>query len=460
MYTSIMTSRELLDLVSGQPRDYERGISDIEPSAKAGQQMTTFWSGTEPFPKGKLPGLITIPSEEQRDFLAWAYTYLSALRPFTAFIRLLDPTTASKLLERNSKPDIGRYGEAFVALIICDSMTHLAPRSEMPQQLTPNACANSHSYALARAVALGSEDLTGDVSSAWASVRGLTRQRQWEHNLEELRTAFRVLLGCRTQQSALVATDPPALHLFEKACREICEAGDIRDETWSELTGHRASLSALRGQMADSRESRVRTFDNAWVTIAGLSQANPTLASFLSGYLGSRIAPGELDHAGIVARTLEAAPGALLWFGVCSGIRSDGQVLAFSKGLGQRILRDLEQDSHVLDNPRCDLAIAELQVLFDREMPLGEFRTGGAGSLTVELMPGVTTSVRWPAEQNGQGDLFDRRDVLFETRDLVREMSMALDRVDYLRARLERAVNLSGGAPSRNRTEPKRKKGY
>jgi hypothetical protein len=330
----------------------------------------------------------------------------------------------------------------------------------MLQQLTPNACANSHSYALARAVALGSEDLTEEVSSAWSSVRSLTRQRQWEHNLDDLRTAFRVLLSCRGQRSTLVNSYPPVLPLLERACREIGEAGDIKDETWSELTGHRASLSELRGRMADSRENRVRAFDNAWITIAGLSQGDPTLASFLCGYLGSRIAPGELDHAAVVAKTLEAAPGALLWFGVCSGIRSDGQVLAFSKGLGQRILRDLEQASHVLDKPRCDLAIVELQVLFDREMPLAEFRTGGIGSLTVELMPGVTTSVRWPAELNEQGDLFERRGALFETRDLVKEMSMALARVDYVRARLERAVDLGRGSGSRGTTEPKRKKGY
>ena len=210
--------------------------------------------------------------------------------------------------------------------------------------------------------------------------------------------------------------------------------------------------------MVESRENRVRAFDNAWTTVAEIARANPTLASFISGYLGSRIAPGELDHVGVVARTLKSAPSALLWFGLCSGLRSDGQVLAFAGGLGRRILRDLEQTDHALDRPRCDLAIGELEVLLNQEKPLTDFRTGSNGSLSVELIPGVTTTVRWPRPSDTQADLFERRDLSIEARDLLKDLSVALDRVDYLRRRLERAVDLGIGPPEgRINQKPKKR---
>jgi len=218
------------------------------------------------------------------------------------------------------------------------------------------------------------------------------------------------------------------------------------------------NLSQIRRQMVESRENRVRGFDRAWITIAEISRTNPTLASFISGYLGSRIAPGELDHMSVVARIpLQAAPSALLWFGICSGLRSNGQILAFSGGLGRRILRDLEQASHVADRPMCDLAIAELEVLLNRDRPLTDFRPERNGSLTVELMPGVVTVVRWPRSPDAQTELLERRGIFFETQDLVRDMLTALDRVDNVRRRLERVVDFGPGTP-RARTDPKVKK--
>jgi hypothetical protein len=157
MPTTIMNRRELLDLVWGRHRDGVQDSSEIQRAAQAGQEMTVIWREEDVSPGGTLPRVITMPSEAHREFLAWAYTYLAVLRPFTAFIRLLDPAKASEFLQRSRVQDLGRLREAFVALIIGESASHLGLRPEFLQQLTPNACANSHSYALARAVVLGFE---------------------------------------------------------------------------------------------------------------------------------------------------------------------------------------------------------------------------------------------------------------------------------------------------------------
>jgi hypothetical protein len=457
MRTTTMNRRELLDLLVGAHRVNVQESLSLEPISEAGKEMKVIWRDEDISSGGSLPRVITMPRDMHREFLAWANTYLAILRPFTAFIRLLDPARASEVLRRTQTQHLGRFREAFAALIINESVSHLEPRPDFLQQLTPSACANSHSYALARAVALGFEEPLDEVSSAWCLVRDLTNQRHGAHDLGDLKMAFQVLMRCREGQATPQASMPPELALFEQACREIADAGDLRDETWSNLIGSRADLFGIRRQMVESRENRVRAFDRARTTVAEVARANATLASFIAGYLGSRIAPGELDHVGVVARTLDDAPSALLWFGLCSGLRSDSQVLAYADGLGRRILRDLEQTDYALDRPRCDLAIGELEVLLNQEKPRTDFRTGSNGSLNVELLPGVTTTVRWLRPSDAQADLFERREISFETRDLLKDLSVALDRVDYLRRRLERSVE-PGLGPPEARTNPKPKR--
>jgi hypothetical protein len=175
MHTTNMNRRELLDLITGRRRDGAQGSLEIEQGAQAGQQMTVIWREEDDSPGGTLPRVIALPREAQQEFLAWAYTYLAALRPFTAFVRLLDPVAASELLHRDSTQDLGRFREAFVSLIICESIGRLGPRPDSPQQLTPSACVNSHSYALSRALVLGFAERTEEVSAAWHLVRSSAR---------------------------------------------------------------------------------------------------------------------------------------------------------------------------------------------------------------------------------------------------------------------------------------------
>jgi hypothetical protein len=419
--------------------------------------MTVVWREEDASANGTLPRLITMPGEAHREFLSWAYTYLSILRPLTAYVRLLDPLKASGMRDRGTATALGRFSEAFIGAIIGEAVSYLGLRPESLHQLTSNASANSHAYALTRVVALGLRQWLDEVSSAWSLVRELTGHA--ENHVPDAKHAVAILSGLRARQYTSGASDPE-LPLLEQACWEIADAGDIGDDTWSTLTAPWGStLLKIRAQMAGSRENRVRAFDRASAALADNPRVDRVLASFVSGYLGSRIAPGELDHLNIAARTLETAPSALLWFGVCSGLRSDGQILAFGGGLGRRILRDLEEGGDVLDRPRCDLAITELDVLLNREKPLTDFRPGSNALLTVELAPGVVTAVRWPKLAGAQAELFPSRVVPFEVQLLIRDLSTALDRVDSIQRRLERAVDQDVRAVER-RTEPKPRKRY
>ena len=448
MQTATISRREFLDIVQ---RSYPGGLPVIRdeeiPSSVGGPEFTAVWRDRYSERDEALPSLICIPRHAQKDFFAWTYTYLPALRPLTAFIRVVDPSLLETLPKGNSTPSFGRFGEAFSALIIGEAVSYVEPRID-PRQLVSNACANTHSFAVTRAIALGYDEHIEEVSAAWYSVGEITKQSRRSFDVRALSAPFQVLHDLYSDGGHSRLLLPPQLRIIGEACHEIAFAGDVQDRTWRNLTSSFGYLSEVRDQMQESRENRVRAFDKAWEWFANNRHSDSLLSGFLCGYLGSRIAPGDLDHFGLVAKMLPVAPTASLWFSLCSGLQSGGQVLGFADGLGRRILRDLEQSDDVLGRPRCDLGLSELEVLFSRDKPLTDFRTGSSGLLTIELFPCVTTSIRWQRSNEFQVDLFERRDTsLVEARQLVRELAAALERVNLIRSQLARVVDVESDQP-------------
>jgi hypothetical protein len=442
MYITTASRRELLDIVQ---RTYPGEVSNLR-NGETGpdlrdSELSLIWRDEMQERSHTLPSLVAIPRDFQKDFFAWTYTYLSSLRPFTAFVRVVDSNLLATIEKGNIVRNLGRLGEAFVALIIGEAAGYVEPRLDI-RQLTSTACANTHSSALTRAVALGFDDHLKEVSASWQLVGELTKQSRRNLDANTLNAPFEVLHELYTDEQHLGNRFSSPLNHVSSACREIVREGDIQKHTWRELTSSFGSISELREQMQESRENRVRTFEKARDWFTTNPQGDPILRGFVCGYLGSRIAPGDLDHLHLVATMSPIAQTAALWFSLCSGLQSRGQILAFGEGLGRRILRDIEQSDDVFGRPRCDLGVNELRILSGREKALIDFKTASSGLLTVELIPCVNTSVRWQRIAEVQSDLFGGRDVTVETRELVRDLSKALDRVEVIRRQLARNVDL------------------
>jgi hypothetical protein len=445
MYKTTATRRDLLDIIQDtSPAQLElRGSDDTPSRLKNDPLYTLLWDRNEP--DGELPSVMLMPASDQEDFLAWAYTYLSGIRPFTAFVRLLDPQFFENFYGATRRRALGRLREAFVSLIIGEAFSHLEPKNDY-RQLTANACANTHTFALARAFILGFDGEDDKVSNSWYTVRELTKQSIGGVGASELKTPWDVLSRLAGGHSSELVQRGPVIAVIESACREILELGEIRPDTWFHLTSAFPGVEEARDKMAMSRESRIKAFENMLPVLARAHGDDNLLASFIAGYIGSKIAPGELDHFVLFIRPASFAPAALLWFSLCAGLQGQGQVLSFLDGLGRRILRDLDQQDNLIGRPRSDLAFMELKVLFGREKVLSEFRTTNSNALNVELLPGVTTTVRWPRSQELKSDLFEKRESFAETRQLLSELSFSLDRVEGVRRRLERALDPSSSA--------------
>src|SRR4051812_5098596 len=59
--------------------------------AVAKETVTFVWAHPPNDLDGLKPSLAVVPAGETADFLAWATTYIDTLRPFTAFVRVIEP---------------------------------------------------------------------------------------------------------------------------------------------------------------------------------------------------------------------------------------------------------------------------------------------------------------------------------------------------------------------------------
>jgi hypothetical protein len=129
----------------------------------------------------------------------------------------------------------------------------------------------------------------------------------------------------------------------------------------------------------------------------------------------------------------------------------------YSLGLGRRILRDLLQYEFFIDRPRCDISVAELELLVtDNKLTL-EFRTGRTGQMEIEIAPCVTTTVKWPPPGNYQQDLYIKNKLEHEIADLEADITLSLAKLENVRRRLSRLTQI--GEPKDTDAEQKYREG-
>jgi hypothetical protein len=161
-------------------------------------------------------------------------------------------------------------------------------------------------------------------------------------------------------------------------------------------------FTSAENMMHGSREDRVLAFEEFIQRINDISVYKTEIVSFMLGYLASRIAPGTIRHSNVLGQLTHKYPTALLWYGFCAGFPEGGSSLSNGsqwRGVdlplgARRIMRELLRPVSIFYAPICDIGYQELIALS---------RTGGEplesliktiqGSITVELLPGVCTSI-------------------------------------------------------------------
>lgn len=430
-YYARIDRRDFGDLISeeGMSRlniDSAAGIEVLE--APVGDAVLAVWS-VDPKKTTQLPAVLICQDGTQNDWAAWITTYAASIRPFSAYMRLMTNTDFQRTAKRSPTPDIGPFTWPATGLILGEVLGASGLPDKALETLSATAFASTLSFVMCRAAAMYADfEEWSYLVKTWESVREVTKQR--DRSVESASIA-RV---CATIMDALGFRG--ASKILTRNDAEVCEACRclIRSPQAipSNLAGIKIFADAER-MMHGSREDRVVAFEEFLHRSDDISVPKPEVMSFMLGYLASRIAPGTIRHSSVLGKIIYRYPTAMLWYGSCSGFaEGEANIPNASRRHGvdlpssaRRVIRELLRPEPVLGAPVCDIGYLELLALSRTGgNPLEGLIRTNQGSVIVELLPGVCTSVNVSSKSPAEPQMRELRE-----REIIATMGEQIERL-------------------------------
>jgi hypothetical protein len=409
MWVKTVNRRELIEIFQAERlrdsdarvgRDFEYIPTSALSLPAREEDLILVWHD-DPREALSLPNLIVTPTE-QRDFFAWALTYLNTLRPISAFVRIATYDVAERALRLLTTPSLRRRESACAGLILGEAATYIEGKRDL-QDVSVRVCAGTYSYVMARALALAFAASDVDsLSNAWFDARTLTGQPVLSLGPSALRAPWQVVQGLEDGiLDSRADTESAPLAVFQ-ACANMYFKGQMEQRQWLELDSEVPMISRYASMMRGPREDRVSALERAASELGSSSPTNRVSLAFALGCLASQIAPGTMEHMSLLSPYNHAFPGILLWYGLCAGLQRRSSVDLYAGGLGRRIIREVVRNEAFLDRPSCDICLPELKVLQSKGNGSLDLRTNSGAQIEIELAPCVMGSFRWPPPSNRQ----------------------------------------------------------
>ncbi len=308
-----------------------------------------------------------------------------------------------------------------------------------------SACLRSCSYAALRAICLGySNEAVMNVVGGWWSVRrqlGLPTGRFQEHQIREF---FEIVLSVTDDGSHSRSKSD----VIGEALLEYERTNDFSAHIWNRLTEGIRGLPNQSQLVDGPRESRVPYLQELLSSVVSMPSTRGFDRDCLIGYAVNQLAPGTLEHVGILKPLAELYPTAHLWYGVFAGLyQSEKPQGFFSSTAAALLMRELERPAWSIGAPSFDVTLDELVMLQEASKAPPKARGLVAGQLCVSLLPGVEISLRTTGKDAGE---FSANSV--DDRVQRSQIQQALVMIDRLRAQI--ATVLSGKSVSNAAEEP------
>jgi hypothetical protein len=455
MWSKKVNRKELAEVLNSGRITSADGLYQSESglSALGGwDEIELLWKDN-PVSDSRFPSVIVVDRTEQRDLLAWLNTYSPSTRPVTAYSHIADRQTASVFLEGTSAPRLGRFEDACLGLIVGETATYVGGKKDL-RSVTHTACLSTLSFAIARSAALGLDaKMISEIEDRWSRSRVLIGASPLPVTSEPLQAAWSVIRHLAKGEFKLPLGEPVSSLVLE-ACAQVWSHGEISDSEWQSLTKDLPELAPLQDELKGPREGRLSLFERA-VSGARRSQVDKNRnAEFLCAYLASSISPGTLDHLHVLQPYLYTFPNLLIWYGLCAGLSSRDTLGTTLNGLVRRVKRELVREEHFLQNPSCDIAFIELEMMSGSARDwTTELRVATPGHLIVELLPCINSHYRAPRLE-GANELASG-----ELAPALNELSALLDRAHDSISKVRRAAGIVTPRPSEFQKEKKRKAG-
>src|SRR6266511_630198 len=437
MWAKTVSRKELLELLQSR-RMEPAGVWETD-SIYAGDQAQIIWR-LNPGVHSGLPVAIVADATKRQDILAWIAAYLRGSTTLQCAVNGVKPQVAEAALRYADTPSLAQLEEACLGVIFTEAVSHARARSDRFDFKTLNsaACTTTFSFPMARALAIGALSNNGDaIIDAWEATRAAARQPPFSLATQQMRDVWATLSVLRRADEELFlpehGKEPHAG--VTSACIDLYKQGKISGDRWDALVPRSSYLRTIRQGMRDSLEGRVRAVERGLNDLRQYEGPDQLSSSFLAGYVTSRIAPGTLDHLDLLLPHIDRLPLAPIWYGLCAGLQERAVLQGYLGAVGRRVVREINRPEKLTDTPRCDIAVAELTMLMGGEVGTGDVSIGAHGFLDVELVPCVSTVVRWGSRASRRDDLaLPIRDE--DVHGLVSEFGATLRKLETLYRRL------------------------
>lgn len=440
MWVSSANREEFLAAVQGEvsPTRRLREVDSLESIHDSDSNFTLIWADNPEI--DAFPAIVLVPSQKQNDFFGWVGAFLSGIRPFSSFCRVSDLRTAQDFFR--SRPR--RLGNRVLAGLVGTIIGEAAAYTGGAKLDRPNAFktyAATLSFATVKSFCLGTLADKDQIPKAWFRARELTRQQSTPVGIEEVRRPLTALITALEGERSLWGGEVKGVPKdFAGVFLDFVNTGRLSDRLLGAVGDRYSELSDAPIRMQDTREERIQYLESS-LRVLHASQDRGT-SSFVAGLLMSQVAPGTLDHFKILQPLSSDMPLAFMWYGLFAGLHEKTTILNYGDGIGRRIVRELKRPEGLLERPKCDIAVAELEVL-SRDVSDSDFRAGLSGQLEVEVAPCVVSQMRVVARQSepqvpiGQGSGFSA-----EFPEWVEDFDAVLDRMVRSQQHLHRLLGI------------------
>lgn len=404
MWFQDATKTDLLNIVQSDrlPERPLRQLRSINELPESSSELQFLWR-EDPQECVKFPSVIIVDKMTQRDFFAWTGTYLPYCRPFTALCRVTSRDTFKAAVEAQTVYGLGQLETICIGLIVGEVATYVAGQSNV-NRLSINAFAGTYSFAMTRAIAGNMVPTEREkVGELWSKARRLTRQKHLSLSLSDLNQVWSLVFNISEHKSLGKWRPDLESEILVLACRELSQIGEISENIWQNLTRGLLDNDMNNELLKGPREGRVMQVERVLNNLSQQTTVDKMKRAFVGGYLASRIAPGTFEHYELLLPYLPKLPSLLLWYGLCAGLHKDSKLRNFGSGIARRIILDAVQEENVLNRPRCDIALEELEVLSSGNNPAQNLSPKESGHLIVEILPCINCVMRKPDGQQSLG---------------------------------------------------------
>jgi len=385
-FLDLLQSRNAKDIFSIQQ-------FPLIPSLKD-EELLLIWKD-EPSHNNYFPIYICTPTGKEKELIAWTSTYLKTLKPVTAFTRIID-INEFEMLQHTKPMDLPIQIENVLVGSIIGEIFELYKYGSIKHQ-NSMAARSTFSYAIAMAYILNSPYNKMEIARRYDTVRKLAYLSIRPSYSTYLQGIWQNLL------SAIVANlddnnffqERLFFYPIKNVLNSIANGLEITRAQIAEILHHPIDFPEIPSTYSKI-EVRVEQYEKVCEILTSNKQIHPQSASFTIACLANQITPGSFKHQALLEPYFRNYPGVYIWYGICAGLTQNSDIMSYNYGLGWRISRQLLSKSIVFESPTSDISFNEFDLLLKLDNPDTSFNTDYANSLTIELVPGISTLVSWP----------------------------------------------------------------